>query len=132
MMDAVIAGEEQRVDPSPEFLRTTLARLGGEPDEHDRFICLIRDGDDQLNALWTEGAWVMEWYRGDAGGHCAGFRTGQAPAEIPRRRGFLTRLFRGPEPLRGSRVSLNEAATMLMAYANGAETFAGWEWIPIR
>ena len=128
-MDAIIAGEEELVDPSPEWVRKTLQQVSRAADENDRFVCLIRDGGDQMNALCVDGAWVMEWYRSDMGGHMAGFRTGQAPDRLPRRRGFLASLFKGPSPLNGSRISSGEAAAMLDSYVAGAQAFAGFEWV---
>ena len=130
-MDAIVAGEEETVDPAPEWVRETLQKVSRAAHEHDRFICLIRSGDDQLNALCADGAWVMEWYRTDQGGHLAGFRSGQAPDRLPRRRGFLARLFKGPSPISGSRISTSEAAAMLDSYVAGAQSFAGFEWVKL-
>ena len=130
-MLAVLAGEELEVDPTPEFVRTTLAQFATYEHEQDRFICLIRGEEDQLNVLQTDDAYVMEWYLGSEGGHLAGYRSSQAPAQLPRRRGFFASLFKGPSPLHGTRISLEEAASILDAYVDGATSFDDFEWVKI-
>jgi hypothetical protein len=129
MMYAIVGAEEETVDPTPQWVRETLERASSAAGEHGRFVCLVRDDDDQLNALYVDGAWVMEWYRGDWGGHHCGFRSGEAPESLPRQRGFWARLFKGLSPLFGSRISTTEAASMLDLYVGGAQNFANFEWV---
>lgn len=124
-MDAIVDGKEDYVNPTPEWIRQALAMT---PDYEDRFVCLMRDPDDQMNALYVDDAFVLEWYSASEGGHLAGFRKGEAPAIMPKRLGLIARLFGSKSPLHGSRISLDEAATVLDSYVSGAKYFEGIEW----
>ncbi|MDE1467367.1 hypothetical protein [Aurantiacibacter sp. D1-12] len=125
MWDAIIDGEEVRVKPTSAWIRRALS-LSKMHD--DRFICLLRDAGDQMNALYVDGAFVMEWYRAEEGGPLAGFRPGEKRKEQPTRSGFFARLFGERQPIVGSRIPLEAAATILDAYVAGANEFDGLEW----
>ena len=129
MWDAILDGEEVSVNPTSDWVRRALSDA---KSHQDKFICLLRDANDQMNALYVDGAFVMEWYRAEEGGHLAGFRIGDAPAEMPKKPGFLTRFFQPPPPVLGSRLSLEDAARMLDQYVAGAQEFTGFEWKKIR
>ena len=129
---AVIAGDEAEVEPTPQWIRSTLGQIRLHEHEAERFICLIRSGDDQMNVLAVDGAFVLEWFLASEGGHLAGFRTGQEPARIAKRPGLLARLFGARSPLHGSRISLEEASQVLDAYVSGANTFPAFVWKNIR
>ena len=129
MWPAIIAGNEAEVEPSPEWHRKILAEIRLVDHPLDQFICLLRGDEDQLNVLAVDGAFVLDWYRGDMGGHVVGFRKGQAPAQLPREPGFLARLLGASRPpIQGSRISLEEAARVLDAYIEGAWDFPAFEW----
>ena len=123
--DAIVFGDEAAVEPTPEWIRATLADA---PSRADPFICLLRNADDQMNAIATDGGFVLEWYRADMGGHLAGFRLRDAPPGRLKRTGFFKSLFGKSQPIYGSRLSLDDTAAMLDAYVAGASVLDDFVW----
>ena len=129
---AIIAGEEAVVEPTPQWVRSTLGQIRLMDHEADRFVCLIRNADDQMNVLVVDDGFVLEWFLASEGGHLAGFRRGLEPAHMPKRPGFLATLFGARMVPQGSPMPLEEAARVLDAYANGAKKFPSLVWKKLR
>ena len=123
--NAIVFGDEAAVEPTPEWIRATLEDA---PSRLDPFICLLRNAEDQMNAIATDGGFVLEWYRTDMGGHLAGFRLRDAPPGRLKRPGFFKSLFGKSQPIHGSRLSLEDAAAMMDAYVAGGSNFEGFVW----
>ena len=131
-MNAIVRGDECRIKPTPTWMRENLAilRTGSRSDE--RFVCLIRGPEDQLNVLSEQDGFVLEWYCGTRGGALVAYREGEGQDHRPqRRKGFFAGMLSGPRMVLGSRFSLEAAATVLDAYVGGADDFPALHWKPL-
>ena len=126
--DAVIGGKEEKVFPTDSWIKFTLSDVRHRSKKAERFVCLIRNEEDQLNALCVNGAFILEWYRQSAGGRLIASRAGEKPTECFERLSLIARFFGAKRQIQGSLFDLNEAATIFEAYVNGATEFPSIAW----